>query len=430
VWIAPLDGTASPRELLRLDGGAIKSLAWSPDGNRIAAIHQDAASFTVPPRLLVAGIEKVERRDIEPAGPPGLLGAVEWDSSGRSLLYSRMETITISDLTGVGRLYRCDLRSGAQTMLLSFPRALGIDSIALLGPGRLVMDADDSRETLREVSPSGAPPRYLTHGNSTDRQPVYSPDGEWVAFSSSRSGDWDLWRVSRKSGEVRRLTDQPGHDWDPAFTPDGRSLLWSSDRTGVFEIWIAEADGGSPRQVTRDGVDAQNPTATPDGWIVYDSRNPKHPGVWIVRPDGSEARRIFEGSTNHPEVSPDGKHALFFTLGPAAQTLRVVGLPDGAPVDFEIAGVIGNRARWMPDGRRIVFRHRDEQGRTGVYVQDFLPGRDTSSSRRKLAGFDPILDTESFGISPDGSRVTLAQIEWGASLLLVDGLAGVGERGR
>jgi hypothetical protein len=97
-------------------------------------------------------------------------------------------------------------------------------------------------------------------------------------------------------------------------------------------------------------------------------------------------------------------------------------------VDFEIPRVFGNRARWMPDGRRIVFRHRDEVGRSGVYVQDFVPGRDTAPSRRKLAGFDPVLDTESFGISPDGARVTLAQIEWGASLLLVEGLAGVGER--
>lgn len=58
----------------------------------------------------------------------------------------------------------------------------------------------------------------------------------------------------------------------------------------------------------------------------------------------------------------------------------------------------------------------------------FAPGADTSRSRRALAGFDPSLETESFGISPDGSRITLAQIEWGASLLQVNGVPGIEPR--
>jgi hypothetical protein len=79
----------------------------------------------------------------------------------------------------------------------------------------------------------------------------------------------------------------------------------------------------------------------------------------------------------------------------------------------------------MPDGRKIVFLDQDEDGRTGLYIQDFAPGRDTAASRRKLAGFDPSRDTESFGISPDGSQITLAQIDWGAAILQVDGVPGI-----
>jgi TolB protein len=183
-------------------------------------------------------------------------------------------------------------------------------------------------------------------------------------------------------------------------------------------------DGSGPRQLTHDGIDAENPTATPDGrWVAYDSRNPKHPGLWIVGSDGAGARRVVEGRTTHPEVSPDGKYAIIF--GDAPYPLRVVELPGGAPANFEIRDLTGTRARWMPDSRKIVFLHQDENGRSGLFIQDFVPGKNTAASRRKLAGFDPVRDTESFGISADGSQITLAQIEWGGAILQVDGVSGI-----
>ena len=429
--IAAADGSESPRELARFQGGRLSSLTWSPDGRRIAAIHQDPGASVIPARLVVVDVSNGEHRAVAPYRKRGLMGVVEWDPSGRSLLYTQMEAVSFSGFTGVGRLFRCEIGKEKHTLLASFPRAIGMAGLAVLGRNRLVLDADASRENLLETTASDAvPPRFLTHGSATDRQPAYSPDGEWVVFSSSRSGNWDLWQISRKSGALRRLTEDPGHDWDPAFTPDGKKLVWSSNRTGPFEIWIAEADGSASRQLTRDGVDAENPTATPDGLsIVYDSRNPKHSGLWIVRSDGSGARRIVEGQTVHPEVSPDGRYALFFTSSAGSNRLRVVELPAGSPTNFEIPGLSGNRGRWMPDSRRIVFLHQDENGRSGLFTQDFAPAKNTAGSRRKLAGFDPAGDTESFGVSPDGSRITLAQIEWGASLLQVDGIPGI-EPGR
>lgn len=78
-------------------------------------------------------------------------------------------------------------------------------------------------------------------GQCRDRQPCYSPDGERVVFSSNRSGNLDLWEVSRKTGTVRRLTDDSADDWDPGFTRHGK-LIWSSNRFGAFEIWIADPE--------------------------------------------------------------------------------------------------------------------------------------------------------------------------------------------
>ena len=79
----------------------------------------------------------------------------------------------------------------------------------------------------------------------------------------------------------------------------------------------------------------------------------------------------------------------------------------------------------MPDGSALAFVGVDENGRTGIYAQDFVPGENTARTRRKLAGFSPDFVTESFGISRDGSRVTLAVLELTSQVMLVDGLSGI-----
>jgi hypothetical protein len=174
-------------------------------------------------------------------------------------------------------------------------------------------------------------------------------------------------------------------------------------------------------------VDAENPTATPDGaWIVYGSANPARPGLWKIRSDGSQATRLVEGEAIHPEVSPDGRYALHFSATPGeGATLHVHGVEDGRPTAFEIKGLSDRRGRWLPDGKRIAFVDRPRDGEGGVFVQDFAPGRDTRPTRRILVRADPGLDIESFGISRDGSRVTLSQIEYGSALMLIEGIPGL-----
>ena len=110
----------------------------------------------------------------------------------------------------------------------------------------------------------------------------------------------------------------------------------------------------------------------------------------------------------------------------------MVRLEDGQAEPFEIAvdakrrtTVTLGRARWMPDGKAIAFVGQDESGASGVYVQDFEPGRDTAATRRKLAGFDPDVAAESFGMAPDGSRLALAGWVQLFSLMEGEGLAGL-----
>ena len=237
---------------------------------------------------------------------------------------------------------------------------------------------------------------------------------------------------------MQQLTVDAAQDWDPAFGSDGEALLWTSDRSGAFEVWTANADGSAARQLSRDGVDAENPGIAPGGeWIVYWSGNPDHPGVWRMRPDGTDAERVLEGDHSMTMVSPDGRWVACNVLGGRSQRTRIVVIEVETKrvVPFEItledrrAEGLG-RMSWvgpgpLSEGLALAYIGLDEEGRTGIYLQDFDPERDTASTRRPLAGFHDNLRTESFAVAPDGSRVTLSMLELRPRLMLAEGVPGV-----
>jgi len=57
---------------------------------------------------------------------------------------------------------------------------------------------------------------------------------------------------------------------------------------------------------------------------------------------------------------------------------------------------------------------------SGVFVQDFIPGQDTSRTRRKLGGFDPDNEATSFGIAPDGASMTISHEQGHLSVMLAE----------
>ena len=418
------------REIYRSTGNGFDSPSWSPDGKRIAVVRRLQA--TTSPELLLVDPETKKVEEEKPNART-IVSSLAWTGDGH-LILARIEQANRPEVSPSGVLRR-NVSTGKEQTILASPNRIG--ALAILGPGRLVFDTYSARESLRETSLAGSaePGSRLTRGVAMNRQPRYSPDGEWIVYTSLRGGNVDIWELSPKTGTQKRLTDDPAADFDPALTPDGKSLVWSSNRSGNFEIWTANADGTGARQITRDGVDAENPTATPDGrWVVYASADPKKIGLWKIHPDGSGASQLVAGRAGRAEVSPDGRYALFASERVTEKLeIRVVRIEDAAVLPFAIrvgaaisrlAGVTA-RARWMPDGRAIAFIDVDAQGRTGIYAQDFVPGKDTQASRRPLAGFDVDWATETFAISPDGSRICLAEWEQTLSIMTADGLAGI-----
>ncbi len=436
LMVAASDGSA-PIEVTHVEAASATAPRWSPDGRTLAFTVTSAGAGTFA--LLVADIESGAVDTVVAPNSGSRPWAQLWMGPGR-LAYTAGQ-ITSGSLAGSsGRLIAHDRATGREQLLYASPDSLG--SLSWLGTDRIVLEFQRFQQNVVEWAAGGtALERRFSQGRSANRQPVYSPDGEWIVFSTDRAGNLDLWAASVETGELRPLTDDPADDWDPVFSGDGR-LFWSSTRSGNFEIWTAEGDGSGARQLTHDGVDAENPSVSPDGrWVVYGSTRPGEAGIWRIRPDGTDASLLVPGQLAIPEISPDGQFIVYLgfggnlggsgTGGGLGTAIHFARLEDGETIPVEIdirllrptTANLG-RARWMPDGR-IAFLGQDEQGVNGVFVQDFVPGQDTSASRKKLAGFDPAVDAESFGLSPDGSRIAIAGRELTSSLVLLEGLEGL-----
>jgi len=88
---------------------------------------------------------------------------------------------------------------------------------------------------LWSVPKDGGAARQLTTGGH-ESNPVFSPDGNWIAFSANYDGNRDVYVVPAAGGEPKRLTWYPGQDGALGWTPDGKRVLFLSDRDAYADM--------------------------------------------------------------------------------------------------------------------------------------------------------------------------------------------------
>ena len=93
------------------------------------------------------------------------------------------------------------------------------------------------------------------------RTPDISPDGKQVVFSYLG----DLWVVDAKGGVARHLTMHEKHDTNPIFSPDGKHIAFSSNRHGSYDVFVVSIEGGRPTRLTFDSADDHPTGWSPDG---------------------------------------------------------------------------------------------------------------------------------------------------------------------
>ncbi len=173
------------------------------------------------------------------------------------------------------------------------------DRIAFSAPG------PDGGTHLYVISAAGGAPTQITKGTATDLSPVFSPDGARIAFVSNRSGNRDIWIVPAGGGEPTRVTDDPADDIDPAWSPDGLRLAFSSTRGGpplLYQVTLADRQAYMITAGT--GVD-RRPAWSPDGTLLaFESTRDGAHHVWLIPPEGGEARRALPNDQGREESWP------------------------------------------------------------------------------------------------------------------------------
>jgi tricorn protease len=201
------------------------------------------------------------------------------------------------------------------------------------------------------VEAIGGVARPVTMHEAHDVNPVFSPDGKHIAFSSNRFGQYDVFVVPTAGGKPKRLTFDSSPDLVTGWTPDGKGVVFSSPRGTAFpsnaECFVVPVEGGAERKLNL--FEAKEAQFAPGGNLIAFVRGPgdryrrgyrgsSSDDIWISRADGSEPKRVttFEGQDSYPSFSPDARKLFYVTEnGSRPGCANVVCQPlasDGSPV--------------------------------------------------------------------------------------------------
>src|ERR1044072_2017352 len=145
---------------------------------------------------------------------------------------------------------------------------------------------------LWAVGRDGGEASRLTTGVGREFSPLFSPDGQWIAFTGEYDGNVDVYVMAANGGVPRRLTYHPGADQLAAWTPDGKSVLFVSSRT---------AETGRTAQLFTMAIDGVYPTAVPLPMAYEGSYSPDGARLaYVPLPRSFNAWKRYRGGTATP----------------------------------------------------------------------------------------------------------------------------------
>ncbi|GAB4005738.1 S41 family peptidase [Spirosoma migulaei] len=282
------------------------------------------------------------------------------------------------------------------------------------------------------VPTGGGEARLLVSHPDNESRPLYSPDGKYVAFSSSRTGNGDIYLLTLETGTIKRLTYDDGNEVLNAWSRDSKLVYFQStsrDISGMNDIYRVSITGGTPMPVTADRYANEFYSApSPDSktlafsargiasnqWWRKGRSHLDEAEIWLYHLDAKKGDTAYERITESgakelwPMWSQDGKTLYYVSDRNQVQNLWSQALP-GKPT--LLTTFTSGRVLWPSisyDGRTIVFE-RD----FGLWKYD-IASRQASPISIRLRGVaaspavEHLKQTSQFrelALSPDGKKV-------------------------
>jgi eukaryotic-like serine/threonine-protein kinase len=371
--IADRDG-ANPKTLTSLPPGGYSSLRWSPDDRMVGFQHGQVFNYDVYYVPVTGGPPKAVTQDGNP------LGGFAWlpDSSG----------VVYSSPRGVTMLY-------LPTMNLWSVRIGGKDL------------------------------QQLTFGETSYLSPDLDASGTLVATRARTQ--FDIWKYpvdGKPQDNTRRgiqITHQTGAVQTPSVGPQDRELVYLSDSGGHGNLWILNLESGATRQITFEQdprLALGLPVWSPDGaHIAYVTRSRTSWNVdqWLIRPDGTNARKVSELG-GWAAWSPDS-HWLYFAEPGNDGSYRILKRAPDSNENVVVRNE-GQRPAVGPDGTLYFARElANVHGSSDIEMMRANPETAPAQAMVRIAGsrLPPLTMAMQPVLSPDGKWLALLLTDGGST---------------
>jgi Tol biopolymer transport system component len=217
------------------------------------------------------------------------------------------------------------------------------------------------------VGPEGnsvGEPQQVTTGAGEDVQLAISRDGKKMAFSILKINA-DLWSLpvspitGMSIGDPRPMITTTREDSRGDWSPDGTKIAFNSDRTGDMNIWIHSLKENTDQQITKGSGGDYQPNWSPDGKkLIFFSSRAGNADIWVVEVSSKTLTQL----TVHPALdmnpffSPEGKMIAFQSDRDGRREFWVMNSNGSEQRRLTNEGCAGHFMRWAADGKSIIFR--------------------------------------------------------------------------
>jgi serine/threonine protein kinase/Tol biopolymer transport system component len=250
-----------------------------------------------------------------------------------------------------------------------------------------------------------------------DTQPAYSPDGDHIAFRSTRE-DGGIFVMGATGESPRRLTDR---GYNPAWSPESKEIVFATDgvagpanrHTAMSQIWRVPIGGGEQRLVWKgDGV---QPSWSPHGSRIayWGLEQGSRRTIWTVPVNGGNPTRVTDDEhlNWNPVWSPDGRFLYFASNRGGSMNFWRVPIDEASGKVLGDPEPLGTPAQWCGflsfsrDGRRFVYANDDSRSNIERIEVDLSTGKVLAPATPVTEGSQTVV---TFDTSPDGKWIVFS----------------------